>query len=128
MSMSKMNEEEKQIRFPGQEISRVGTLLSTAKKLIITTHHRPDGDAMGSSLGLYNYLFKKGFEVTVITPSDYPDFLSWLPSNDRVLNYETDRAKADALIQNAEVIFCLDFNWLNRIEKMELPVKKSHAK
>ena len=51
----------------------VFNLLSSPSKIVITTHHRPDGDAMGSSLGLYNYLLKKGHKVQVITPSDYPD-------------------------------------------------------
>ena len=83
---------------------------------------------MGSSLGLYNYLKKKGHRVNVIVPSEYPDFLSWLPGSGDVLNYETSKEAGDKLIDNAEIIFCLDFNWLNRIEQMEGAVRASKAK
>ena len=59
----------------------LGTLiqkLSSPRKIVITTHVKPDADALGSSLGLSNYLIKKGHEVTVISPSDYPYFLTWM--------------------------------------------------
>lgn len=102
--------------------------MSSAKEIVITTHHRPDGDAIGSSLGLYNYLVKKGLKVRVITPSEYPEFLFWLPGNEKVLNYEIAQAECDNIISKADIIFCLDFNWMSRIEKMEDPVRKSNAK
>ncbi len=57
-------------------------LLAQPQKIVITTHHKPDGDAMGSSLGLYNYLIQLGHSVKVITPTDYPQYLSWMPGND----------------------------------------------
>ena len=63
-------------------------LLSSPKKIMITTHRGPDGDAMGSSLGLYHLLIQLGHEVTVITPNDYARFLHWLPANDNVIIYE----------------------------------------
>ena len=66
----------------------LGTLiqkLSSPRKIVITTHVKPDADALGSSLGLSNYLIKKGHEVTVISPSDYPYFLTWMRGNDQVL-------------------------------------------
>ena len=59
--------------------------LEQPKKIVITTHHKPDADALGSSLGMANYLVKKGHHVQVITPSDYPDFLKWMKGNDDVL-------------------------------------------
>ena len=109
-------------------IADVERLLSTPSRIIITTHHRPDGDAMGSSLGLYNYLIKKGHEVQVITPSEYPDFLYWLPGNDKVLNYENSPAECDKFLKSAVIIFCLDFNWIKRVEKMEVSLRNSGAK
>ena len=102
--------------------------MSRPQKIVITTHHRPDGDAMGSALGLYNYLVQKDHQVQVITPSDYPDFLKWLPGNDRVLNYEAHPDQSDRILEEAEMIFCLDFNHLNRIEKMEDAIKRSAAR
>ena len=73
-------------RFPSHELGPLKELLSAPQKIIITTHHRPDGDAMGSSLALYNYLKLKGHETTVITPSESPEFLTWLPGNNAVVD------------------------------------------
>ncbi|GAB2529193.1 DHH family phosphoesterase [Rufibacter soli] len=102
-----------------QQINALKELLQTPKKIMITTHHKPDADALGSSLGLAGYLLKKGHQVQVITPSDYPSFLNWMSGNDRVLIYSpsTD-ALAQQIIQDAEVIFCLDFNHLGRINEL----------
>lgn len=114
-------------RFPERDIQSIKTLLSGSKKIIITTHHRPDGDAMGSSLALYNYLKLKGHEVSLIVPSDYPEFLHWLPSDDQVINFEQHAIKSVELIGLAEIIFCLDYNSLSRIEKMEPVIRESKA-
>ena len=63
-------------------------LLSQKKNIVITTHRGPDGDAMGSSLALYNILVNLGHKVTVITPNDYASFLHWMPGNDKVIEYD----------------------------------------
>jgi len=89
----------------------------TYKKAIITTHHKPDGDAMGSSLGLYEFLKYHVAQVQVITPTDYADFLNWLPNNDKVLIYEGNEAEAIRMTEEADVVFCLDFNRLSRINE-----------
>ncbi len=96
-------------------------------KIVITTHHKPDGDAMGSSLGLYNYLIQKGHHVKVITPTDYPFFLHWLPNNPEVLIYTEELETANNLINEADIIFCLDFNALSRINEMGEKVGNSSA-
>lgn len=96
-------------------------------KIVITTHHKPDGDAMGSSLGLYNYLIQKGHHVKVITPTDYPFFLHWLPNNPEVLIYTEELEIANNLIIEADIIFCLDFNALSRINEMGEKVGNSSA-
>lgn len=115
-------------RFTQEDISKVEALLASAKNVVITTHFRPDGDAMGSSLALYNFFKAKGIASTVITPNEFPKFLEWIPSSSDVINYEARKAEADEIIQNASVIFCLDFNRLNRIEKAEESVRNSSAK
>ncbi|HEY8929763.1 MAG TPA: DHH family phosphoesterase [Mucilaginibacter sp.] len=102
-------------------------LLAQPQKIVITTHHKPDGDAMGSSLGLYNYLIQQGHHVTVITPTDYPDFLSWLPGNGDVIIYTENIEKSAELIAAAEMIFCLDFNALSRINEMGELIAKTTA-
>jgi bifunctional oligoribonuclease and PAP phosphatase NrnA len=114
-------------RFPVVLITPIKILFQTSKKIVITTHHRPDGDAMGSSLGLYNYLIQKNQQVNVIVPSDYPTFLKWMPGDSKVIDYENNTAKADKIISEAEIIFCLDFNSLKRLEKMESSVRKSKS-
>jgi bifunctional oligoribonuclease and PAP phosphatase NrnA len=103
--------------------------LSSARKIVITTHVKPDADALGSSLGLYNYLIRKGHEVTVITPSDYPYFLTWMKGNDEVLDFSshTDREKAQAKLSTAEIIFCLDFSALDRVNAIGDLIRKSNA-
>lgn len=103
--------------------------LKTPRKAVILTHFKPDADALGSSLGLSHYLKKKGHQVTVITPSDYPDFLSWMPGNRDVFIYSKEKSeKAAKLLQVANVIFCLDFSCLNRINDLGEMVRQSAAK
>jgi len=102
-------------------------ILSQPQKIVITTHHKPDGDAMGSSLGMYNYLIQQGHHAKVITPSDYPQFLNWMPGNGDVMIYTDHTAEADALIADADIIFCLDFNALGRINEMGVKVGESKA-
>lgn len=103
--------------------------LSSPKKIFITTHVKPDADALGSSLGFANYLLKKGHEVTVVTPSDYPSFLYWMQGNDWVLDFskEEDKELATERLNEADVIFCLDFSVLNRVNELGEMIRKSKA-
>jgi len=108
-------------------ISEIKELLATPQKIVITTHHKPDGDAMGSSLGLYAYLIQLGHHVKVITPTDYPQFLHWLPNNSDVIIYTDETQHAAELVQEAALIFCLDFNTLSRINELGELVRASNA-
>jgi phosphoesterase RecJ-like protein len=103
--------------------------LSSPKKIFITTHVKPDADALGSSLGLANYLLKKGHEVTVVTPSDYPSFLAWMKGNESVLDFskQEDRPLASLRLEQADVIFCLDFSVLDRVNELGEMIRKSKA-
>ncbi len=94
------------------------TLLNKAASIAIVTHWSPDGDAMGSSLALYQYLLKLKKSVKVIVPNAYPDFLNWLPGHKQVLNFQENEAKATKILQKADVIFTLDFNSYKRLEKL----------
>ena len=101
-------------------VSELQALLAQPKQVFITTHHKPDADALGSSLAWASYLKKKGHSVTVVTPSDYPAFLNWMQGNDEVVVFEprhNERQVRD-LVSRAEVIFCLDFNCLGRINEL----------
>jgi len=95
--------------------------------IIITTHHKPDADALGSSLALRNLLLKLKKNVLVVTPTDFPKFLDWMPSRDQVLIYEGNEQHCAQLVIEAEIIFCLDFNDLKRINDLGDVVAESKA-
>ena len=102
--------------------------LSRPRRVVITTHHKPDADALGSSLGLAGYLKKKGHQVTVITPTDYPVFLTWMKGNDEVIIFnEGNEFRSATLVADAELIFCLDFSSLARINELGELVRQSTA-
>jgi len=115
-------------QFDTHSILELKDFLKEPRKIVITTHHKPDGDAMGSSLALYHYLHNGGHSVTVIAPSDYPDFLNWMPGSDLVLNYEQAGGKSKQIASEADLIFCLDFNSASRMEKFAESVLASKAK
>lgn len=103
--------------------------LKTPQRVIITTHHKPDGDAMGSSLAWGHYLKKKGHQVHVITPSDYPEFLNWLPGNEDVIVFsQQTKETIQKHINESTLICCLDFSSLARIETIREMVEKSTAR
>ena len=112
-----------------QDLQAFKELLNSPKNIVIVTHHKPDADALGSSLGLSGFLKKKGHKVDVITPSDYPEFLHWMKGNDQVLIYEKHRLhQINQLIEQAAIIFCLDFSSLHRINDLGEQVRKAKAK
>jgi len=102
-----------------QPVSHIFPLLSQPKNVIITFHQKPDADAMGSGLGLFNFLQQLGHSVTVISPTNWAGFLSWMPGAKKMLNYEMQNAKANEALNKADWVFCLDFNTMNRTRKME---------
>ena len=93
-------------------------LLAAPKKIFITTHHKPDGDAIGSMLGLYHYLVRKGHDVTAVAPSEVPDFLEWMPGVSRIVNYEERPEIAQSALDASELIFCVDFNDFSRTKEL----------
>ncbi|MDX5477480.1 MAG: DHH family phosphoesterase, partial [Cyclobacteriaceae bacterium] len=112
-----------------QELESFKDRISSPHKVVITTHHKPDADALGSSLGMANYLKKKGHEVTVVTPSDYPSFLHWMKGNEQVLNFEDPQHRDIAIkkVLEADTIICLDFSCLKRLHDLASFVTKSNA-
>ncbi|GAB1855782.1 bifunctional oligoribonuclease/PAP phosphatase NrnA [Flavobacteriaceae bacterium MHTCC 0001] len=109
------------------DITKIKALLSTPKHIIIVTHKNPDGDAIGSTLGLYHYLKKYNHKAQVITPNDYPEFLKWPYGCDSILKYDTQTEICDALISKADIIFTLDFNAFHRTGQMVPILEASQA-
>jgi phosphoesterase RecJ-like protein len=99
--------------------------LVQATKVAIIAHFNPDGDAVGSSLAVYHWLAKLGKQSTVIMPNGYPEFLHWLPGHDKVVLFDKQKEQVQQLVKAADMIFCLDFNHLTRIQ--ELGTEVDHA-
>ncbi|QKJ62974.1 bifunctional oligoribonuclease/PAP phosphatase NrnA [Flavobacterium sp. M31R6] len=110
-----------------QDIQAIQLLLSTPKKIAIIPHRGPDGDAMGSTLALYHFLIKNNHNPTVISPNDFPDFLAWMPGSETVKIYEKDKEFCTKILEEAELIFTLDFNALHRVGEMEQVLEKLTA-
>ena len=115
--------------FTPSEISEIQKLLVPENKIVIITHYNPDGDAIGSSLGLKHFLNKKGLEADVIVPNDFPKFLKWMPDSKKIIIADYKRKLAGEAIYNADVIFILDFNASHRSGNLVGPwIEKSKAK
>ena len=106
-------------------VDHVEKWFERADKIVIVSHVSPDGDAIGSSLGLWHFLNSQDKTVHVIVPNAFPDFLKWMPGAKEVIQYNRYKEFADKLIMEADVICCLDFNVLSRIDEMEEIVRVS---
>lgn len=100
-------------------LNEIFPLLSEPKKIAITFHQKPDADAMGSGLGLYNFLIQFGHTVSVISPTNWPSFLNWMPGAKKVLDFELQKEDALNVLEKTDWLFCLDFNVLSRTKNME---------
>lgn len=109
---------------PAPELER---LLNEGKKTAIISHFNPDGDAIGSSVGMQRFLSSRGIEATVVIPSRMPAFLDFLDPSGRIVFYTNDKERATAAIENAELIICLDFNRPDRTEWLAGPLSSSPA-
>ncbi|WP_312394624.1 bifunctional oligoribonuclease/PAP phosphatase NrnA [Chryseobacterium sp.] len=114
--------------FTPAELLEINTLLIPENKIVILTHYNPDGDAIGSSLGLKHYLKAKGIHAEVVVPNDFPKFLKWMPESKKAIIGEYKRKVAFDLINEADVIFCLDFNSPSRIGLLGDWLTKAAAK
>ncbi len=110
-----------------QAIEQFYPILNQPFKAVITAHQKPDGDAMGSTLGLYHFLKQLGHEVTVISPTNWAQFLDWMPGVEQVIDFETNKNEASEIVAAADYVFCLDFNILHRTKHLEPIIRESKA-
>ena len=110
------------------EVDHVEKWFDRAEKIVIVSHVSPDGDAIGSSLGLAHFLTSQDKTVNVIVPNAFPEFLRWMPGAKDVIIYDKYKEYADKLINEADVLCCLDFNVLSRIDNMEEVVRNTPAR
>ncbi len=106
----------------------IKSLLSGDKKIVLTSHMNPDGDAVGATLGLLHFFTKKNMHVNAILPNEFPAFYKWLPGSDKILIFEQHPKKVKRLIKEADIIFSLDYNAFNRVGQIADLLKNSSAK
>ncbi len=108
--------------------NKVKELIFESENISIITHHDPDGDAIGSSLGLYHVLLNMNKNVNVIVPNEYAEFLQWLPSTEKVLNYSIQKDEVKNILGASNLIMLLDFNELKRTGKLAEQLENINAK
>ena len=109
-------------------VSRSYKLIEAAERIVILTHLSPDGDAVGSSLGLYHFLKEIGKEPVVVVPNRFPGFLNWMSGAADIVVLEEKHKEVQGLITEADLLICVDFNDLKRIDGAKPFVEQSHAK
>lgn len=92
------------------KIERIRTALKDAKRIAIISHYNPDGDAVGSSLAMYHYLKAEGYEVNVVLPNPFPQFLHWMPASNDIVVAERCMKSAKKILQMADMLFVMDMN------------------
>ena len=110
------------------EVQTLNEIIENAQNIVICCHKSPDGDALGSSLGWANFLTVCGKSPTIVVPDAYPDFLQWMPGANAIVRYDKHTEQATTLLQNADLVFCLDFNGSDRVDEMKDALEASPAK
>ena len=111
-----------------EQQNEVRTLLGERRKIVVTSHNNPDGDAMGSMLAMYHYLRRKGHEVWAVLPNQFPSFYNWMPGSREVLIYEKSAKPIQKILAGAELVFCLDYNAIDRFGASAEILARSTAK
>ncbi len=101
-----------------QDIEKLQSKLRIPTTIAIIVHRNPDGDALGSSLGLSRFLKKKGHAVNVIFPSEFPVIFTYLPGIEEAIVFDIETDRVIEILNNSKIIFCLDFNAMDRIEQI----------
>lgn len=89
--------------------------VQSAQSIVITSHRSPDGDSIGSSMGLFHVLKKWGKNVHVVHPDTAPGYLNWVPDSDKIIHFDGQTIEASDLLEKADLIFCLDYNEPSRV-------------
>jgi phosphoesterase RecJ-like protein len=107
-------------------VDKANELVNSSESVLIVCHRSPDGDAIGSSLALWQYLKKRGANARVLVPDGFPKFLQWMPGSDQIVTHESEPEQAEQMVNEADLIFTLDFNDLSRVGKMS-DLLRSHT-
>ncbi|MDR1582710.1 MAG: bifunctional oligoribonuclease/PAP phosphatase NrnA [Prevotellaceae bacterium] len=104
--------------FSDTKIAKLLELLKASKRIAIVTHVNPDGDAIGSAIGWSNFLRKRGFHTVIIVPNHFPDFLKWINGTENIYVCFNQKDTCEKLLKEADLLFCLDFNKLSRLDAL----------
>ena len=110
------------------ECTLLHSLIDEAQTIVLCCHQNPDGDALGSMLGLGEVLRTLGKEPLIVAPDQYPDYLQWLPNSEKIVRYDKRRDYVDTVLKIADLVFCLDFNTASRTDEMADALTSSPAK
>lgn len=110
-----------------EHLNALKKLLLSPKKIAIIPHKNPDGDAIGSTLALWHYLSNNGHSATIVAPNDFPKFLKWMPGAQQILNFERENSQSKTVINEADIVFTLDFNHLGRVGQMSEILESAQA-
>ncbi len=113
---------------PEEQLAKLRTLIAQPKRIAIVTHYNPDGDALGSSLGLMHVLRTLGHTAHVVLPNTPGDFLDWLPGRSEALSFDRSPDASLSTIRTCDLLFCLDFNRLDRIGGLEEAARSAPVK
>ena len=111
-----------------RECALLRSLFNESQMVVLCCHQNPDGDALGSMLGMGELLRQQGKEVVMVVPDQYPDYLQWLPNSEKLVRYDKRQDYVDTLLKMCDLIICLDFNTLSRTDQMESALSGSPAK
>ena len=110
-----------------EECKKLKHIFDESRNVVITCHPGPDGDAIGSCLALYEYMVRRGKNAHVIVPNYFPDFLKWMHESEKIIIFDRQRALSKTHFHLSDLILCLDYNGLSRIDDMAKPVQYSRA-
>lgn len=113
--------------FKSDDLDSLRAIIADNHFFVLTCHAGPDGDALGSTLGMASYLKALGKEALVVVPDAFPDFLAWMPGSQEVIRYDKYRDKAELMIAAADVIMAMDYNALSRVDEMGDAIGKAKA-
>ncbi|MBE0649473.1 MAG: bifunctional oligoribonuclease/PAP phosphatase NrnA [Bacteroidales bacterium] len=113
--------------FDNIQVQKVGKLLSQPKNIALVSHKNPDGDTISASLAMMHYLRQKGHSISILVPNQYPEFYNWIPGCQEFIIFDKDAALVREKVENADIIFCIDFNRLSRTGNMATDLSKSKA-
>ena len=110
------------------ECSLLRSLIDGADSIVLCVHQNPDGDAMGSMLGMGEALRMLGKDPLMVVPDQFPDYLHWLPNSEKVVRYDKRKDFVDTVLKIADLVICLDFNTPSRTDEMAAALCASPAK